>query len=121
VSAAGLLRLGLSLYFPRAIKEDESAYLLLGHNLVTGNGFTYTGYPELHFPPLHPLLIGLFSFVTRDLELASNLENAVFGGLLLLPVFAIAFRMYGIQTAWLTIILLAVFPPLVVNVLYGAP
>ena len=65
-SAAGLLRLGLSLYFPRAIKEDESAYLLLGHNLVTGNGFTYTGYPELHFPPLHPLLIGLFSFVIRD-------------------------------------------------------
>jgi 4-amino-4-deoxy-L-arabinose transferase-like glycosyltransferase len=119
VPAAGLLRLGLSLYFPRAIKEDESAYLLLGHNLVTGNGFTYTGYPELHFPPLHPLLIGLFSFVTRDLELASNLENAVFGGLLLLPVFAIAFRMYGIQTAWLTIILLAVFPPLVVNVLYS--
>jgi hypothetical protein len=42
VPAAGLLRLGLSLYFPRAIKEDESAYLLLGHNLVTGNGFTYT-------------------------------------------------------------------------------
>jgi len=118
VSAAGLLRLGLSLYFPRAIKEDESAYLLLGYNLVAGNGFTYTGYPELHFPPLHPLLIGLFSFVTRDLELASNLENAVFGGLLLLPVFAIALRIYGIQTARLTIILVALFPPLSVNVLY---
>src|SRR5688572_22306924 len=118
VSAAGLLRLALSLYFPRAVKEDESAYLLLGHNLVAGNGFTYTGYPELHFPPLHPLLIGLFSLVTGDLELASNLENAVFGGLLLLPVFAIALRVYDVQTAWLTTILVAIFPPLVVNVLY---
>ncbi|HEY3475928.1 MAG TPA: glycosyltransferase family 39 protein, partial [Anaerolineales bacterium] len=68
--------------------------------------------------PLHPLLIGILSFVTRDLELASNLENAVFGGLLLLPVFAIALRIYGAQTAWLTIILVALFPPLTVNVLY---
>ena len=118
VLTAGLLRLALSLYFPRAVKEDESAYLLLGHNLVAGNGFTYTGYPELHFPPLHPLLIGLFSLVTGDLELASNLENAVFGGLLLLPVFAIALRVYDIQTAWLTTILVAIFPPLAVNVLY---
>ena len=45
---------GFEPLLPRAVKEDESAYLLLGHNLVTGNGFTYTGYPELHFPPLHP-------------------------------------------------------------------
>ena len=119
VVAAALLRLAVSLYFPRAIKEDESASLLLGHNLVMGNGFTYTGYPELHFPPLHPLLVGLFSFVTSDLELASNLENAVFGGLLLRPVFFIALRIYGPQTAWLTIILMALFPPLAVNVLYS--
>ena len=55
VSAAALLRLALSLYFPHVLWGDEPGYLLLGHNLVTGNGFTYTGYPEVHFPPLHPL------------------------------------------------------------------
>ena len=118
VSLAALLRLAMSFHFPRAVKEDEPAYLLLGQNLWAGNGFTYTGLPELHFPPLHPLLIGLFSFITRDLEMASNLEHAVFGGLLLLPVFAIALRIYGVQTAWLAVILLALFPPLTVSVLY---
>jgi 4-amino-4-deoxy-L-arabinose transferase-like glycosyltransferase len=118
VVSAALLRLALSLYFPRVVWGDESAYLLLGHNLVTGNGFTYTGYPELHFPPLHPLFVGLLSLMTGDLEMASNLENAIFGGLLLLPVFAIAVRIYGSQTAWLTAVLLALFPPLTVSVLY---
>jgi len=118
VLAAALLRLALSLYFPRVIKDDEPIYLLLGHNLLAGNGFTYTGSPELHFPPLHPLLVGLFSLMTGDMEMASNIENAIFGGLLLLPVFAIALRIYGSQTAWLTAILLALFPSLTVNVLY---
>ena len=118
VSAAALLRLALSLYFPRVIKDDEPIYLLLGHNLLAGNGFTYTGSPELHFPPLHPLFVGLFSLMTGDMEMASNIENAIFGGLLLLPVFAIAVRIYGPQTAWLAAILLALFPSLTVNVLY---
>jgi len=118
MSAAVLLRLLLSLYFPHVAWGDESAYLLLGHNLVTGNGFTYTGYPEVHFPPLHPLFVGLLSLITGDMEMASNLENAIFGGLLLLPVFAIALRIYGPQTAWLTAVLLALFPPLTVSVLY---
>src|SRR6478735_4947531 len=119
VSAAALLRLALSLYFPRVIKDDEPIYLLLGHNLLAGNGFTYTGSPELHFPPLHPLLVGVFSFLmTGDMEMASNIENAIFGGLLLLPVFAIALRIYGPQTAWLAALLVALFPSLTVNVLY---
>ena len=111
VSTAALLRLAVSLHFPRAIKDDEAINYLLGHNLLAGNGFTYTTSPELHFPPLHPLLIGLFSLMTKDFEMAGNLENAVFGGLLLLPVFAIALRIYGLQTAWLAAILLALFPP----------
>ena len=45
VSTAALLRLALSLYFPRVIKDDEPIYLLLGHDLLAGNGFTYTDLP----------------------------------------------------------------------------
>ncbi|MGE0470169.1 MAG: ArnT family glycosyltransferase [Nitrospira sp.] len=118
VSAAVLLRLGLSFALPRAIKWDESTNLLLGYNLLTGNGYTYSGYPELHFPPLHPIFAGLCWLLTRDFEMASNLENALFGGFLLLPVFLIARRIYGVQTAWVAATLLAIFPPLTVNVLY---
>ncbi len=118
VSAAVLLRLGLSLALPRVIKYDEPTNLLLGYNLLAGNGYTYSGYPELHFPPLHPIFAGLFYLLTGDFEMASNFENALFGGLLLLPVFAIARRIYGLQTAWLATVLLAIFPPLTINVLY---
>jgi 4-amino-4-deoxy-L-arabinose transferase-like glycosyltransferase len=118
VAAATLLRLGLSAVLPRVIKYDEGAYLLLGENLWSGNGFTYSGYPELHYPPLQPVVAGLFHRLIGDFEMASNMVYAIFGGLLLFPIFAIARRVYGLETAWVTAVLLAVFPPLTVNVLY---
>jgi len=118
VAAAVLLRIGLSFALPSAIKWDEASNLILGQNLLAGNGFTYSGYPELHFPPLQPILAGLFHLLTGDFEMASNLEYALFGGLLLFPVFAMARRIYGLQTAWLVAVLLAIFPTLTVEVLY---
>ena len=118
VAAAVLLRLVLSFTLPRTIKWDEPHYLLLGSNLLTGNGFTYSGYPELHFPPLYPGVAGLFYLLIGDFEKASNLAYALFGGLLLVPVFAMARRIYDVKTAWLAAILLAIFPALTVNVLY---
>jgi 4-amino-4-deoxy-L-arabinose transferase-like glycosyltransferase len=118
VAAAVLLRLGLSFTLPRTIKDDEPSYLLLGYNLLAGNGFTYSGYPELHFAPLYPIVAGLFHLLIGDFEMASNLVYALFGGLLLFPVFAVARRIYGVKTAWLAAVLVAIFPALTVNVLY---
>ncbi|MEP6959283.1 MAG: glycosyltransferase family 39 protein [Nitrospirota bacterium] len=118
VTAAVLLRIGLSFTLPRVIKWDEPTYLLLGYNLLAGNGFTYSRYPEVHFPPLHPIVAGIFHLLTGDFEMAGNLECAVFGGLLLFPVFAMGRRIYGLQMAWLVAVLLAIFPALTVNVLY---
>jgi 4-amino-4-deoxy-L-arabinose transferase-like glycosyltransferase len=118
VTAAVLLRLGLSFMLPRTINGDEPMYLLLGYNLLAGNGFTYSGYPELHFTPLYPIVAGLFHVLIGDFETASNLVYALFGGLLLFPVFAMARRIYGVKTAWLAAVLMAIFPALTVNVLY---
>jgi len=118
VAATVLLRMGLSFTLPRTIIADESYYLLLGHNLLAGNGFTYSGYPELHFTPLYPIVAGLFHLLTGDFEKASNLVYALFGGLLLFPVFAMARRIYGVHTAWLAAVLTAIFPALTVKVLY---
>src|SRR5688572_12243338 len=106
-AAAVILRVGLSFALPRTIKWDEPAYLLAGYNLLRGNGFTYTGYPELHFPPLYPFVSGLFYLCVGDFERASNLIYALFGGLLVFPVFVLARRIYGIKTAWLATILAA--------------
>jgi 4-amino-4-deoxy-L-arabinose transferase-like glycosyltransferase len=97
---------------------DEPAYLLAGYNLLTGNGFTISGFPELHFPPLFPVIAGLFYFLLGDFEKANNFAYALFGGLLIIPVFVIARRIYGARTAWLASILTAVFPALTVDVLF---
>src|SRR5262249_61333279 len=113
-----LLRTGLAQVLPRVIKWDESASLLLGRNLLTGRGFTYSGYPEVHHPPLYPIVCGTLYLLTGDFEQASNLAYALFGGLLLLPIFVVAQRIYGSQTAWLVAVLLAIFPALSVSVLY---
>lgn len=117
-AAAALLRLGLSLTLTRVVKPDESYYLMLGYNLLSGNGFTNSGYPELHFTPLYPIVAGLLHAVTGNFETASNLAYALFGGLLVLPVFVIARRIYGLRTAGLAAVLTAIFPALTVDVLY---
>jgi 4-amino-4-deoxy-L-arabinose transferase-like glycosyltransferase len=93
-------------------------YLLLGYNLLSGNGFTYYIYPELAFPPFYPVVAGLFHLLIGDFENASNLAYALFGGLLLFPVFVLARRIYGLHTAWLAVVLVALFPVLNINVLY---
>jgi 4-amino-4-deoxy-L-arabinose transferase-like glycosyltransferase len=118
VLAAILTRVVLSLLLPRVIKWDEPAYLVLGHNLWSGAGFTTGSSPELHWPPLFPIVAGLFEMALKDFEWASNAVYAISGGLLLLPVFAMARRIFGPQTAWLTAALLALFPALNVSVLY---
>jgi hypothetical protein len=43
-----------------------------------------------------------FHLLIGDFETASNLVYALCGGLLLFPVFAMARRIYGVKTAWLT-------------------
>ena len=119
VLAAVLVRVVIALVLPRVIAYDEPAYLMLGYNLMNGSGYSTTGiYPETHHPPLYPIISAIFHLLVRDFEQASNLAYALFGGLLLLPVFVVAQRVYGSQTAWLVAILLAIFPPLSISVLY---
>lgn len=113
VLTAVLLRIGLALALPRVMHHDEPSYLLLGRDLLTGKGFT-----NVHYGPLYPIVSGLLYLLVGDLELASDTAYALFGGLLLFPVFVIVRRIYGVQTAWLAAVLLAIFPALTVSVLY---
>lgn len=123
ILGAILLRLGFAFYLPRVVKFDETTYLEIARNLVTGQGLVRGMYPEsgqveLLHPPLQSIVLALSYLVTGDLEWASNLAYALFGGLLLLPVFYITLRIYDLRTAWLVAILLAIFPALTVSVLY---
>lgn len=125
ILGALLLRLGFAFYLPRVVKFDEKTYLEIGRNLVTGQGFVRGAYPEsrlteLRHPPFQPIVLGVLYLFTGDLEWASNLAYALFGSMLVLPLFWIARRIYGMRTAWLVTIVIAVFPALTISVLYWA-
>src|SRR6478735_5228781 len=77
IVAAFLLRLGLTHSLPRMVKWDESEYLLLGRNLVTGHGYT-TGFgADIHDPPFFPLITGVIYLAVGDLERSSDLAYAL--------------------------------------------
>lgn len=105
-------------WHPRVIKWDESDYMMLGRNLFSGQGFTTAGYAEVHYPPLWPALLGMAQLVVNDLEVASEIGYIVFGALLILPLHALAWRMYGRRIALMAVALLLVLPAWAVSVLY---
>ncbi|NOZ04874.1 MAG: glycosyltransferase family 39 protein [Chloroflexi bacterium] len=118
VLALFALRLLLTVVLPRVVKWDEPDYLLLGQHLWAGQGFTSGWVPEVHYTPLYPLVTGFFNLIVHDLERASDVAYALFGALLLLPVWFLSRRVYGRRTAWTALALLAIFPPLTISVLY---
>lgn len=118
VGLALAARLAAALLVPRVIKWDEPDYLRLGYNLLHGAGFTTGLHPEVHYTPLFPIASGLSYLLVRDWEWAANLPYLLCGAALLLPVFALARRAYGTPTATVAALLLALFPPLVVGVLF---
>ena len=103
---------------PRVIRWDEPDYLWLGRNLLLGRGYTIVGVPELHYTPLFPLLAGATYLLTGDPELGSALWYVLLGAFAVVPVYALARRIYGPQVALLSAGLVAVFPGLSSAVLY---
>ena len=101
----------------RVVWGDEPFYLWLGRNWLTGQGYTFTGYSDVHHTPMYPLLSGLLTLVTGDMELASEIWYVVFGTLLALPIYMAAKRFYGKMTGYVSVLLLAVWPALAAAVL----
>jgi 4-amino-4-deoxy-L-arabinose transferase-like glycosyltransferase len=93
------LRVAAWMHFGTGTIESEGAeYAKIAENLR--NGFGFVGLvvpgPQIHFPPLYPLLIAGTSFLTGgDYELAGRLVSLTLGALLPLPVFGIASRLFN--------------------------
>ncbi len=89
------LRFGLALT-DRVITNDASAYLESGRNLVEGRGFVRDGgFPELHFPPVAPVLLGGAWRLTGSPRLALTAVTFLTSTLCLLPLSALARRIGG--------------------------
>lgn len=96
----------------RVVWGDEPFYLWIGRNWLTGRGYTFTGYSDVHHTAGYPLLSGLLYLVTGNLELASRLLFVIFGALLPLPIYGLAARLYGRGSGLLAALLVAVWPAL---------
>ncbi len=102
----------------RVVWGDEPFYLWLGRNWITGQGFSFTGHPDVHHGPLFPWLAGLLYAVTGNLQVASDILYVLFGSLLVFPVYAIGVEIYGRRTGLGAAAFVAVFPALSAAVLY---
>jgi hypothetical protein len=118
VAAAMVVRAALVLGLPRVVKWDEAGYLVLGRNLLAGQGYTTWREPETIFPPLYPIVAALLDRLVGDPEQASNVAYVVFGALLPLAVLLLGRRLYDARTAWVAAGLTALAPALNVSVLY---
>ena len=101
----------------RVVWGDEPFYLWLGRNWLTGRGYSFTGYPDVHHTPMYPLLTGALYLVVGDLDLSSRIWYVVFGALLAAPVYLIARRVYGRRVGYVALLLLSVWPALTAAVL----
>lgn len=102
----------------RMVWGDEPFYLWLGRNWLSGQGYSFTGYSDVHHTPMYPLLSGLFYLLTRNLvigqaqamQLASDICYVVFGILLVIPIYLLTKEMYGRRAALVSASLVAVYP-----------
>ena len=107
---AFLLRLLLLSCLDHVISPDGVQYVSMGRNLVAGN---LRDGLSTYWPPLYPLLIGLFSLVLRDAEFAGRFVSVLAGTLLVLPTHRLARRWYGRRVAVICAAILAVHPLLI--------
>ena len=113
-----LVRLVALLQPQRIVWGDEPFYLWLGRNWLTGQGYSFTGYSDVHHTPMYPLLSGMFYLLTHNLvlssakgmELASDICYVLFGVLLVIPVYLLAKEVYRREVGYISVILLAIYP-----------
>lgn len=103
---------------PRVIWGDEPFYLWLGRNWVTGQGYTFTGYSDVHHTPLYPFMTGLLYLLTGDMALSSRIWYIICGALLALPIYGIAREIYDRRAGYIAAALLVIYPALSAAVLY---
>ncbi len=105
-----LVRLYALMQPQRIVWGDEPFYLWLGRNWLSGRGYSFTGYPDVHHTPTYPLLSGLFYLFTHNLELASDILYVLFGILLVIPIYLLAKEMYRREVGLVSVIALAIYP-----------
>lgn len=102
---------------PRVVWGDEPFYLWMGQSLLAGQGYNAFGYSGVHFPPLFALTAAALAPLAGGLLNASNLIHVLTGALLVVPLFLLARAIYSPPAAWITGLVVALYPALTSGVL----
>jgi hypothetical protein len=86
------------------ITNDATAYLRSGESVWAGDGFRRDGAPELHFPPVYPVLVGGAERALGSPQRATVTITWLASTLLLVPLASIGRRLggnrAGLATVW---------------------
>jgi 4-amino-4-deoxy-L-arabinose transferase-like glycosyltransferase len=102
---------------PRVAWGDEPIYLWAGQSLLDGTGYNAWGYSGAHMPPLFAVAAAGLAPLVGGLLNASNLVYVIAGSLLVVPLYLLARALYGQPAAWMTGLVVALYPALVTGVL----
>lgn len=110
----GAIALRLLLFLGRGdyVAFDEGWYLLLGRSLWSGDGYTLTGLRHVALSPLFPILAGGAGRLLGDPVWGGRLVAAVSAGLLVLPCWSIARRLWSERVAYVAAVFVTVTPSL---------
>jgi len=100
--------------FHGVIEEDGVGLASIGKNLISGMGYLgIEGDVALVYSPLYPLLIGLISFIVKNVEISGRLISVLFGSLLIIPVYFIGKKVYDKKVGLIAGLLVSLYPVLV--------
>jgi 4-amino-4-deoxy-L-arabinose transferase-like glycosyltransferase len=93
------------------ISLEGSEYVRMADNLAQGQGLkgNFDG-PETMYAPLYAVVTAGVELVVKDAELAAHLVSLACGILVIIPVFFIAYRIYGTRVAYIAAALIAFNP-----------
>lgn len=86
----------LVLFFQKVtIDNDGIAYGLAGKNLIESGRYEAFGYPQLIYPPVYPMAIGITDLFFNDLLFSGRLVSLIFGMLLVYMLYILGKKLYS--------------------------
>lgn len=93
----------------KVIAADGISYVSISRSIFNGDGFA----AAVHYPPIYPILIGLFSSFTAYDEVAGKVVSTVMGSLVVIPLYLLGKELFSKKVGYIASILAALSPTLV--------
>ncbi|MAG20221.1 hypothetical protein CL618_02195 [archaeon] len=98
----------------KVIEEDGIIFAEVGKNFILGNGFLdIEGRIVSVITPFYSILIGFLYLILKNAELSGRVIAALFGSLLIFPVYLLGKEIYNKKVGLISAFLIAIYPVLI--------